>query len=154
MHLEGYEWIIYFFSMLSVALLGTFYAKHSTSKLSRKKLLIVKKICLAVFIVTSIYWIITFPYIGSYYNFADKSDLPANISVEKQSDFIRENRLQIESLERELKETTDDLEAVTGRINLLLQLIMFALIYFGTSWIFTPDKSISEEDHTKLNLDL
>ena len=58
-HLEGCEWLVYGLSVLSVMLLGTFSAKNLTSKLPQNKLLIVKKICLSVFVLTSIYWIIT-----------------------------------------------------------------------------------------------
>lgn len=137
MNIAGYEWVIYGLSLLSVTLLGTLSAVTSTAALSEKKLLLVKKICLAVFILTSIYWIITFPYVSSFYGFPESKELPANISTEEQSDYILENHRRIESLERELKQTKDDLKAVSGRIELFLNLAMYGLIYFGAAKIFT-----------------
>lgn len=148
---EGYEWIIYFLSLLSVMMLGTLSGTSLKNKFAGK-IVLVKKICLGVFIITSIYWIITFPSVSPYFNFADKSDYPAEISLENQSKYIKEHHGRIESLERELKETKDELKKVTERIDLILQIIMYALIYFGASWIFSSNKKDSEENGDNLNL--
>ena len=122
-HIEWYEWIIYFLSLLSVMLLGGLSGKVSKDKFKGKTELI-KKISLAVFIVTSMYWIITFPFVSPYYNFSEKSDYPSEISAEKEANYIKEHHRRIESLEREVKETKDELKAVVGRINLFLQLLI------------------------------
>lgn len=151
-NIEGYEWIIYGLSLLSAMLLGSL-SVNTTNKFKNNGLLI-KKICLGVFVLTSIYWIITFPYVSSYYNFHGESNFPSNISAEKQTDYITENHRRIESLERELKETKDELKAVTGRITLFLQFIMYGLIFFSSNWIFSSNRKSSEKNQEKLNLDL
>ncbi len=153
-HIEGYELLIYGLSLLSVILLGNFSAKTVKPKLSQNKFLIVKKICLGVFILTSIYWIITFPYAGSYYRFSEEADYPNKVEVEQQSDYIVKNHRQIESLERELEQTKNELQAVTGRIQLILQLIMYGLIYFGASWIFTSNNRDTGEQPDNSSFDL
>lgn len=152
-HLEGYEWIIYFLSLVSVTLLGSLSGKIAKNKFKGNTELI-KKICLGVFMITSMYWIITFPFVSPYFSFAEKTDYPAEISAEKQSDYIKEHHGRIENLERELKETKDELKAVTGRINLILQLVMYGLIYFGCTWIFNSNKKDLEENRDNLNLNL
>lgn len=144
-HPKGYEWLIYGLSLLSIMLLGTFSFVNSTGNLSQSKLLVVKKICLGIFIITSMYWIITFPSISSYHSFSDKSDYPDKMKTEEQSDYIAKNHRQIENLERELQETRDQMEAFSGRIDLFFQMIMYGLIYFGASWIFTSNKKDPED---------
>lgn len=144
-HLEGYEWVIYGLSLFSIILLGSLSTGNKLRNKFKDKTELVKKICLTVFIATSIYWIITFPYVDSYYSFPDKSDYPASVSVGKQFDYIEENHRRIESLERELQETKDELKAVAGRINLILQIIMHGLIYFGANWIFSSKKKDLQE---------
>jgi hypothetical protein len=153
-HIEGYEWAIYGLSLLSIMLLGIMSGGTKLKGKFISKTQLVKKICLAVFVVTSIYWIITFPFVGSYYSFPDKSDYPANVSVEKQFDYTKENHRRIEILERELQETRDELKAFAGRVNLILQLIMYGLIYFGASRIFSSNKKDSEENKDTLRLNL
>ncbi len=152
-HIEGYEWMIYCLSLLSITLLGSFSGRNFKEKFAGKTEL-VKKICLAIFVVTSMYWIITFPYVSSYYDFSDKSDYSSEMISNKQSDYIIKNHRQIEVLERELKETKDELKAVTGRINLILQIIMYGLIYFGANWIFNSNKKDLEENQDNLSLKL
>lgn len=144
-HNEGYEWVIYGLSFLSIMLLGSITGGIKLRNKFKNKTELVKKICLAIFVVTSAYWIITVPHIGSFYSFPDKSDYPANVSVEEQSDYIKENHRRIESLERELTRTREQMEAFTERINLILQLVMYGPIYFGASWIFSSNKKDSEE---------
>jgi hypothetical protein len=152
-HIEGYEWIIYALSLLSIILLGSLSGKIVKNKF-KIKTEYVRKICLAVFIATSIYWIITFPYVSSFYSFPEKSDYSASSSQEKQGDYIEENHRRIETLERELQRTREQLEAFAGRVNLILQLIMYGLIYFGANWIFSSNKKDAEENRDNLSLDL
>lgn len=116
-HPEGYEWIIYGLSLMSIMLLGGLSGNTKiTIDKFKNKTLLVKKICLGIFVLTSMYWIITFPYVSSYYNFNDDSDFSSNISAEKQANYITENHKRIVSLERELGETKKELQEFSGRV--------------------------------------
>ena len=150
---EGYELIIYGLSFISVMLLGGLSGKTLNKNFKNKELL-VKKICLGVFIITSMYWIITFPYVGSYYNFNDESDFSSDISTEKQADYITENHKRIVNLEKELGRTKKELQEVSERVKLILQLLMYGMIYFGANWIFGSNKNDSEADQNNLSLNL
>jgi hypothetical protein len=149
---ESYEWLIYGLSLFSVVLFGALSGKIKND--NKKRVLLVRKVCVAVIGITSIYWIITFPYASSYFNPHSDSDFPSEISVEKQATFITENHRRIESLESELKRTKDELEAVTGRIQLFLQLFMYGMIFFISNWISGSNGSGSADSQENLNLDI
>lgn len=149
--LEVYELVIYFFTFLSVCLLGSLSFTKVKPEFANRAIFF-KKIASVVFLITAIYWILTFPYVGSFYYISDKTEFPNKITAEKQVDYIVENRRRIESLEKELKETKDDLEAVRERIKMFLELFMFALIYFGVNWFFYANKNNVENGSNKLDL--
>ncbi len=149
---EGYELIIYDFSFMSIILLGML--SGITKDKFKNRTLLLKKICFGIFILTSMYWIIIFPHISSYYNFNDDSDFSSNISAEKQADYITENHKRIESLERELGKTKKELQEVSERVKLILQFLMFGMLAFGANWIFGSNRNNSEADRDNLSLNL
>ena len=149
-HPEGYEWIIYVLSFMSIMLLGSL--SGNTKDKFKNKILLIKKICLGVFVLTLMYWIITFPYVSSYYNFNDDSNFSSTISAEKQADYITENHNRIVSLERELGETKKELKEVSGRLQLFLQFLMYGMIFFASNWIFNSNGKASEENRDNLSL--
>ena len=55
-------------------------------------------------------------------------------------------------MERELEQTQNDLEAVVGRINLILQIAMYGLIYFGIGFGVRLFQKDGVEDKDGLNL--
>ena len=153
-HLEGYEWAIWGLSLVSATVFGAFAARNTKSRLTQKKFLMIKKVCLGVFILTSMYWIITFPFAGSYSDDSDKSDYPANINAEEQSDYINKNHREIEILKRRLERTTNKLESVSERMRLMLQVLMYGLISFGFNRIFTSNETGEEKSYDITNLKL
>lgn len=128
--IEGYEWAIYGLSLFSVIMLGQFLFLKPKAKF-KSAFSIGKIACLAIFVITSMYWIITFPSVGWTYNFSEnKNSYSKDISIENVKNDVDKNRQRIEILERELEQTQNDLEKVTGRIRLFLQIAMFGIIYF------------------------
>lgn len=129
--IEGYEWAIYFLSIFSVMVIGQFLFLKPKSKF-KSAYSIVKIVCLIIFVITTIYWIITFPYVGWSHKFSEnENNYSKGIDIESVKNDTDKNRHRIEILERELQQTQNDLEAVAGRIKLFLQIAMYGLIYLG-----------------------
>lgn len=129
--IEGYEWAIYGLSVFSVIMLGQLLFLKPKPKF-KSAFPIGKIVCLVIFVITSMYWIITFPSVGWTYNFSDnKNTYSKDTGTENIKNDVDKNQKRIEILERELEQTQNDLEKVAGRIRLFLQIAMFGLIYFG-----------------------
>ncbi|MCW5959475.1 MAG: hypothetical protein KIS76_04885 [Pyrinomonadaceae bacterium] len=147
MGIEGYEWAIYGLSILSVMMIGHFLFLEPTDKF-KSAYSIGKIVCLAVFLFSSMYWIITFPHVGWAHNFSENENSYSKLTdVEGVKSDIEKNSRRIKILERELEQSQSDLEAVGGRIKLFLQIAMFGLIYGSVGLgvrLFRKDKAENE----------
>ena len=150
--LENWELPIYFLTMVAITSLSTLAGAES--RVNRQKLnvtKIIKKICWGIVIISSAYWTITFPHVGSYYDFSNKSEYPAELNADKEAAYIKEYHQRIENLERETKETKEELRAVRERLDLILGIIMLGIITYGCNQIFNSKKKTLEEIQPNTN---
>jgi hypothetical protein len=128
----NWEWVSYFFNflmLLAVMILGTAAGTESKLKLTE---FYVKKICWGLLIIGAIYFYTTVPFVGSYFEFSDKLQPPTTIkSVEEQEKYIKDHHFRVESLERELKETKEELKEIRTHYDRIVQIIFYAILYFG-----------------------
>lgn len=152
MGIKGYELLVYGLSLISVIVLGqSLYlipkAKYK-SAYSRIKLFF-----LGIFVVTSMYWIITFPYVGWTHNFSGyENNYSKNTDIESVKNNAEQNRRRIEILERELEQTQSDLEAVADRIKLFLNLAMYGILFTGIGLGVRSFQKDKAENEASLNL--
>ena len=132
--LNGWELLIYFFSIIAVSVLANLAGVNSQTYKSRFYL--IKKVAWGIMIISSVYWVITFPYIGSY-DFSSKSKYPSELNANKEAEYIKEHHQRIETLEEQVKE----FRAVRERLDLMLQIIIFGIIFYGCNQIFNSKKN-------------
>jgi len=148
------SWIgitIYFLSMGAIVLLAvTAVGQLRPSLVPRKEL--IKKIAIGILAISASYWYITVPYAGRYYDFSNKLPYPdsAVATDSGQEKYLGDHHHRIESLERELKMQREESRELREHYQLVLQLGMYAIIYYASMLIFTRRKESS--DIVKLDL--
>ena len=148
--LDNWELPIYGLSILGVSILANLSARPLAEK--EKNFYLMKKIAWVFIIISMAYFTITFPYAGRYYNFSSKSDFPDELSSDTEAaKYIKENHQRIEALERQMEKTREEVQAIRERLSLMLQILMYGIIFYGCNQIFnSKNKELKETDNDKI----
>jgi amino acid transporter len=140
--LGDFRLIAYFFSLLGVIALASTAGDKSHSK---TRAFYIKKAAWAILIPVSFYWVISIPYVGFYHEHPKTPDYPTSISADEADRYIKENHSRIEGLQNELKETKEALREIQQHYYMILQIIMYGIIFYGGSQIFNSKNKSAEE---------
>jgi hypothetical protein len=150
------SWIgitIYFLSLAAIVLSAVVAAGQLRPSLQPRRELI-KKISVGILVLCAGYWYLTVPYAGVYYDFSDKLRYPGS-TVEtdrEQGKYLGDHHHRIEALERELKIQREEFRELREHYHLLLQLGLYAFIYYASFLIFSKRKNDQSSDIIKLDL--
>lgn len=98
------------------------------------------------------YFFLTVPYTGYFFNFGSKLEMVETIENPEQGNkFLKDHHRRLETLERELTETRDELRELRDHYGRLLQNLMIAVFIVGFSKILTFSKPKPDEE-SRLNL--
>lgn len=145
--MDWFEIVAGFFGMLAVSILATANSGNLRKGLEH---IPVKKICWAILIAVGAYWYITVPYIRSYFDSSNKLEFAIPLTDSDQSKHIRNHETRIDRLEREVKETKEDLQALQKHYRNVVQVGWFAVLYLGLFLILGRKRDSSDG---KFNLD-
>ncbi len=110
-----------------------------------------KKISWGLIIISMSYFIITFPYARHYNDYSSKSEYPPELNSNTETKYIQEHHRRIEHLEREVERTQEEVWAIRERLSLMLQILMFGIIYYGSNQIFnSKNKNPENIDNDKV----
>ncbi len=141
----------YFFTIIAIAGLVTL---ASVKIQKERKAFYLKKILWGMLIISTIYWYLTVPFVGSYYKFSGNLEFPTNLSPEEETKYIKDHHTRIENLEEELKETKEELDAIQKHYQMLIQFLFYAILYYGVNQIFNSKnknlKEINKEELEKI----
>jgi predicted transcriptional regulator len=149
---DNWESLIYLLSMIGVSVLANSSGKPLAG--NEKKFYLMKKISWGLIVLSMAYFTITFPYAGNYYNFSNKSEYPAELTSNTETKYIQEHHQRIEDLEKEVERTREEVRAIRDRLSLMLQILMYGIIFYGCNQIFkSKNRELEEIDKDKvLNL--
>ena len=151
--LTAFGLIFYFLSIIAIVILATLANGQVRPALRKYP---VRKICWGILAVTAGYWFVGVPYVGKYYDFSTKKEFPQAVTEETVGEVLRDHHGRIEKLERSLEEARTEASQLRDYLQMLLQLLMYGVIFYASQLIFnqrfgssagTSDKSI------KLDLD-
>lgn len=140
--LGEFRLIAYFFSLLGVIALALAAGDKSHLK---TRAFYIKKAAWAVLILVSFYWVISIPHVGLYHEYPKTLDYPTSISADEADRYIKENHSRIEGLQNELKETKEALREIQQHYYMILQIIMYGIIFYGSSQIFNSKNKSAEK---------
>lgn len=147
MKIDWFAMIASFFGILAVAILATANSGNLRKGLEHVP---VKKICWAVLIAVGAYWYMTVPYVSLPLDLLDKSEYARPVTDSDQSVQIANNHTRIKSLEREVKETREELRGLQQHYKNVVQIGWFALLYLGLFLILGRKRDSSD---SKFNID-
>lgn len=132
--LGGYSFI-FFYGITAMA--AVFLAIVTPQKITDKKGRLMVQISWGGLILGIFYFVIAVPYVNSYFEpYTNNAGLSTERIVDREAaQYVSGHDQRIGNLERELKQTKNDLGRLTKHYERILMILMFVAIFYGTGQI-------------------
>jgi TolA-binding protein len=135
-------WDLAFYAISLTTVIWLFGRPESIFDKSKKTVLL-KKVLWSLLILTMFYWTTTVPHIGSFINFtSNKIEVP----IEKnEAQHLENHQRRILYLEQQLEQNNNELRELRQHYYLLLQIVMYGLLFYGITKITKSNEKELEE---------